>query len=133
MIPTGQEEEGEDQEIIHTSQLTTDSDDPADQGSNPIQGNAAPWIAKRVADWLDSLGSQTVTLKCDNEPATLALAQEIRRQRREGGITISEHPEKEERQSNHLAEGSVNFVKGFLRTLKEDRDWPVSSAGTMDN
>ena len=50
-------------------------DDPADQGSNPIligaeakygltlamavpgKGNAAPWIAKRVADWLDWLGS----------------------------------------------------------------------------
>ena len=56
------------------------TDDPADQGSNPIligaeakygltlamavpgKGNAALWIAKRVADWLDSLGSQTVTL-----------------------------------------------------------------------
>ena len=25
MTPTGQDEEGEDQEIIHTSQLTTDS------------------------------------------------------------------------------------------------------------
>ena len=54
-------------------------DDPADQGSNPMligveakygltlamavpgKGNAAPWIAKCVADWLDWLGSQTVT------------------------------------------------------------------------
>ena len=76
-------------------------DDPADQRSNPIligawakygltlamevagKSNAAPWLAKRVADWLDSLGSQTVTLKCDNEPAILALVQEIRRLRRE--------------------------------------------------
>ena len=41
--------------------------------------------------------------------------------------------EKGEKQSIHLAEGSVNFVKGFFRTLKEDRDWPVSSADTMDN
>ena len=76
-------------------------DDLADQVSNPIlagaeakygltlaiavpgKGNAAPWISKRVADWLDSLRSQTVTLKCDNEPAILALAQEIQRLRRE--------------------------------------------------
>ena len=54
-------------------------DDPADQGSNPIltgaeakcgltlamavpgKGNAAPWIAKRVADWLGWLGSEPVT------------------------------------------------------------------------
>ena len=77
-------------------------DDLADQGSNPIligaeakcgltlavtvpgKGTAAPWIAKRVADWLDCLGSQTVTQQCDNEPAFLALALEIRRLSREG-------------------------------------------------
>ena len=68
-------------------------DDLADQGSNPIligaeakygrtlamavpgKGNAAPWIAKRVADWLHWLGSQTVTLN--------------------GSITIFEHPYEE--------------------------------------
>ena len=68
-------------------------DDPEDQGSNPIligaearfgltlamavagKGNAAPWIVADWLDWLDRLGSQTVTLKCDNEPAILALAQ----------------------------------------------------------
>ena len=112
-------------------------DDPEDQGSNPIltgaeakygltlamavpgKGNAAPWIAKRVADWL---GSQTVTLKCDDEPAILALAQEIRRLRRESSITIFEHPEEGEKQSNHLAEGSVNIVKGLIRTLKSSTE-----------
>ena len=75
-----------------------------------------------VADWLDWLGSQTVTLKCDNEPAILALAQEIRRLRRESRITILEHPEEGEKQSNHLAEGSVNIVKGLIRTLKSSTE-----------
>ena len=81
-----------------------------------------------------------VTLKCDNEPAILALAQEIRRLRRESSITIFEHPEEGEKQSNHLAEGSVNIVKGLIRTFKsrhgvefEDRNWSVSSAHTMDH
>ena len=37
----------------------------------PGKGNGAPWIAKRVADRLDSLGGQTATLKCDNEPFSL--------------------------------------------------------------
>ena len=60
------------------------------------KGNAVRWIAKRVADWLDWLGSQTVTLKCDNEPAMLALAQETRRLRREGSITIFERLEEGE-------------------------------------
>ena len=131
-------------------------DDAADQESNPIlmgaeakygltlaiavpvKGNAAPWIAKRVADWLDSLGSQTVTLKCDDEPAILALAQEIRRLRREGSITILEHSEEGEKQSNHLAEG--RHREGPHQNHEEqhgvefeDRDWPVSSADTMDH
>ena len=60
----------------------------------PVRCNAAPWIAKR--DWLDWVGSQTVILKCDNEPAILALAQEIRRLRRESNITIFELPEERE-------------------------------------
>ena len=120
MIPTGQEEEGEDQGIIHTSQLTTDSprritltirqirgasrtsyEAEAKYGLTlamavPGKGNAAPWIAKRVANWLDWMGSQTVTLKCDNKPAILALAKEIRRLRRECSITIFEHLEEEQ-------------------------------------
>ena len=144
MIPTGQEEEGEDQEIILTSQLTTDSSrritlmilqtrEKPDPHRNcgeawllamavPAKGNAAAWIAKRLADWLDWLGSQTVTLKCDNEPAILALAQKIRRLRREDSITIFKHPEEDEKQSNHLAEGSVNIVKGLIRNLKSSTE-----------
>ena len=146
MIPTGQEEEGEDQQITRTLQLTMHSSRRTTlmirqiRGATrfslgaeakyvltlamavPGKGNAAPWIAKRVADWLDWLGSQTVTLKCDNEPAILALAQEIRRLRREDSITIFKHPEEGEKQSNHLAEGSVNIVKGLLRTLKSSTE-----------
>ena len=99
----------------------------------PGKGHAAPWIAKRVADWLDWLGSQTATLKCNNEPAILALAQEIRRLRRESSITVLEHPEEGEKES-------VNNVKGPHQNLEEqhgpefpNRDWPVSSADTMDH
>ena len=84
----------------------------------PGKANVAPWIAKRVADWLDWLGSQRVTLKCDKEPAILVLAQEIRRLRREGSIAVFEHPDKGKKQSNHLAEGSVNIVLGLIGTLK---------------
>ena len=71
---------------------------------------------------LDSLGSQTVTLKCDSEPAVLALAQEIRRLRRESSSTLLGHLEEGEKQSNHLAEGSVNIVKELIRTLKSSTE-----------
>ena len=74
---------------------------------------------------LRCVGRRTVTLKCDNEPAIFPPLQEIRRLRREGSITIFEHPEEGEEQTNHLAEGSVNIVKGL-----KDRDWPVSSVDT---
>ena len=40
----------------------------------------------------------------------------------EGSITIFEHPEEGEKQSNHLAEGSVNIVKGLIRTLKSSTE-----------
>ena len=76
----------------------------------PGKGNAAPRIAKRVADWLDSLGS----LKCDNEPAILALAQEIRRLRRESSMTIFEHPKEAEKQSNDL----LNALAGLETIVK---------------
>ena len=85
-----------------------------------VKGNAG--TAKRVADWLDRLGSQTATLKCDNEPASLALAQEIRRLTRESSTTIFEHHEEGKKQSNHLAEGSVNIVKGLIRNLKSSTE-----------
>ena len=37
--------------------------------------------------------------------------------RREHSIPILEHFEEGEKQSNHLAEGSVNIVKGAIKTL----------------
>ena len=88
----------------------------------PGKGNAAPWIAKLAADWLESLGSHTGALKCGNEPAILALAQETRRLRREDSITILEHPEEDEKQSNHLADNSVNIVKSLIRTLQSSTE-----------
>ena len=86
----------------------------------PGKGNAAPWIAKRVADWLDWLRSETVTLKGDMEAAILALAHEIRRLKRDGSITIFEHPQEGKKQSIHLAEGSDR--EGPHRTLKSSTE-----------
>ena len=155
MIPTAQEEE-EDQGVhphlaIDYGFLKANNPvDPADKGSNPIligaeakygltlamavprKGNAAPWIAKRVADWLDWLGRQTVTLKCDNEPAILALAQETRRLIRGSSTTVLEHPEEGEKQSNHM-KGLIRTLKSSTKSQFKDGDWLVSSADTVDH
>ena len=42
----------------------------------PRKGTEFPWIAKRAARFIDQLGHNTVTLRCDNEPAVEALARE---------------------------------------------------------
>ena len=76
-----------------------------------------------LADWLDSLGSQTATLKCDNEPAIFALAKFIRILRRENSIIIREHPEVGENQNIQLENPEEQHRVEFW-----DRDWPVSSA-----
>ena len=38
----------------------------------PRNGSEFPWIAKRTAKFIDQLGHNRVTHRCDNEPATSA-------------------------------------------------------------
>ena len=91
-------------------------DERADQGSNPILIGAEGF----------------------QERATPKRVAEIRRLRREDSIITLEHPEAREKQSNHLAEGSVNIVKGLIRTLRSSTEsnlktTTVSPADTMDH
>ena len=48
-----------------------------------------PWITKRAARFIDQLGHNTVTLRCDTEPAIEALAREIGQARQEGSQTLT--------------------------------------------
>ena len=58
----------------------------------PRKGTELNRIAKRAARFIDQLGHNTVTLRCDNEPAIEALAREIGQSRQEGGQTVPERP-----------------------------------------
>ena len=51
-----------------------------------------PWIAQRAARFIDQLGHNKVTLRCDNEPAIEELAREIAQARQEGSQTVRDHP-----------------------------------------
>ena len=82
------------------------------------KGVGDDWVPKRLATFLDSLGSSTVTVKSDNEPAIVALVREVAKMRESGSTTLTENPEEGESQSNHYAEGGINVVKGLIRTLK---------------
>lgn len=82
----------------------------------PGKGLSVPWVAKRIAAWIDRLGSTRAVVKADNEPAITALVDEVRRQRADGSITVPDNSETGESQCNHLAEGAVNTLKGLIRT-----------------
>ena len=54
--------------------------------------------------------------------------------RREGRITIFEHPEEGgEAEGNHLAEGSANIVKGLIRTPKSSAESNVERDGLVSH
>ena len=55
-----------------------------------------------VADWLGSLWSQKVTQTCGYEVAISASVDEVRRLRKEGSISILEHLDEGEKQSNPI-------------------------------
>ena len=83
----------------------------------PGKGNAAEWISRRIAGWIDRLGSKKCTLKMDNEPVIIALGIEIARKRLPDSETMMEHPEARESQSNAHAEGGVGVLKGIIFTF----------------
>ena len=58
----------------------------------PRTGTEFPWIAKRAARFIDQLGHNRVTLRCDNEPAIEALARGIAQARQERSQTVPERP-----------------------------------------
>ena len=58
----------------------------------PRRRTEFPWIAKRAAKFIDQLGHNRVTLRCDNEPAIEVLAREIAQGRQEGSQPVPEIP-----------------------------------------
>ena len=82
------------------------------------KGTEFPWIARRAARFIDQLGHNRVTLRCDNEPAIEALAREIGQARQEGSQTVPGEPASGRSQSNGIIERAVGLVAGQARTLK---------------
>ena len=87
-----------------------------DAGSK--EGDRVPMIAKRAAKFMDQLGHNRVTLRCDNEPAIEALAREIAQACQGESQTVPERPPVGESQSNGIIERAVGFVARQARTLK---------------
>ena len=81
----------------------------------PRTGTEFPWIAKRAAKFIDQLGNNRVTLRCDNELAIEALARELAQARQEGSQTVPERPPVGESQSFGIIERAVGLVAGQAR------------------
>ena len=87
-----------------------------DAGSK--KGMEFAWIAKRAARFIDRLGHNKLTLRCDSKLAIEALAREIAQARQEGSWTVPKRPPVWESQSNGIIERAVGVVAGQARTLK---------------
>ena len=75
-------------------------------------------FARRAAKFIDLLGHNRVTLRCDTEPAIEEWAREIAQAGQEGRQTLPERPPVGQSQSNGIIERTVGLVAGQARTLK---------------
>ena len=89
-------------------------------------------VMGRAARFIDQLGHNTVTLRCDNEPAIEALAREIGQARQEGSQTVPERPPVVESQSHGIIERAVGLVAGQARTLKAALEHRIGTRIPLD-
>ena len=76
----------------------------------PRKGTEFPGLQKRAAKFIDQLGHNRVTLRCDDEPAIEALSREIAQARQDGSQTVPERPPVGESQSNGIIERAVGLM-----------------------
>ena len=84
-----------------------------------------PWIAKRAARFIDQLGHNRVTLRCDKEPAIEVLARKIGQARQEGSQTVPDRLPLGERKFKGMIERAVELVASQARTLIAALENPV--------
>ena len=84
----------------------------------PKKGATDPWVIKRVAGWINSLGYNSVRFRADKESAIHALAREVKIMRGDQMSTIIEEAKQGDKQSGGAGERAVRTVKDMTRTLK---------------
>ena len=81
----------------------------------PRKRTEFPWITERAAKFIDKLGHDRVTLICDSELATGALARELAQSRQYGRQIVPERPPVGESQSCGIIERAVGVVASQAR------------------
>ena len=89
------------------------------------------WLAKRVMAFMREFGCELeqVTMKTDNEPALVAVAENVGRLRAaKGGVgMVVEHSPVHSSKSNGIVERAVQSVQGVIRTMRSavEEKWGV--------
>ena len=94
----------------------------------PRNGTEFPWIAKRASKFIDQLGHNRVTLRCDNEPAIEALPREIAQVVKKG-VRLCQRDRQWEKVS---PTGSSSFVDGQARTLMAELEHRLGGQSPPD-
>ena len=82
-----------------------------------------PHAVKKLAEWVDLLGSSQVAIRSDGEPAVMQVAAAVRDARRARSVTTLETSAPGDHAGNGLAEGAVGLVGGMVRTLKSELEF----------
>lgn len=93
----------------------------------PSKGVEEPWVARRSAAWMNSLGYNKLVLRVDGEASIKALAREVKRVRGDTAETLVEHPERGESQSNGAIESAVGVAEGLVNL-----PWKIALVRNLD-
>ena len=114
--PAEQEKEESGHLREHPIFITKDSATAWVSANVILQKGDTPEGVRRLGEEIDKLGRHRLVLKSDQEPATKALTQSVRRVKRQD-VSVK-HAPVAEHQLNGVAERAVETVQGQVRTFK---------------
>ena len=83
-----------------------------------MKGGGDPHAARLLAEWIDGLGYQEVTVRTDGEKSICELIRRARELRAEGTSTVDEVSPPGDSAGNGIAERAIWTVGGLVRTTK---------------
>ena len=99
----------------------------------PREGTELPWIVKRAARFIDQLGHNTVTLRCDNEPATEAMSHTGDHRRQVHDPAPPQAPTRAPARATWPEQGARNTMTTTSRWMETVRTMTVRDAQTRQD
>ena len=83
-----------------------------------MKGGGDPHAARLLAEWIDGLGCQEVTVRTDGEPSICEFIRRVRELRAKGTTTVDEFSPPGDSAGNGIVERALLTVGGLVRTTK---------------